>query len=101
MTPKSRAERAAAAQNWLSHRSGLCALYVGLHGKTEGRGDFSSLDGQPAAGDAARAAITAADSLLAVTTFSFDIAELEIYLPLISGGRLVIASLDDARDRSN
>jgi amino acid adenylation domain-containing protein len=41
---------------------------------------------------------TAADSLLAVTTFSFDISELEIYLPLISGGRLVIASTDDARD---
>jgi amino acid adenylation domain-containing protein len=41
---------------------------------------------------------TAADSLLAVTTFSFDISELEIYLPLISGGRLVIASREDARD---
>jgi amino acid adenylation domain-containing protein len=41
---------------------------------------------------------TAEDSLLAVTTFSFDISELEIYLPLISGGRLVIASRDDARD---
>ena len=38
------------------------------------------------------------DSLLAVTTFSFDIAELELFLPLISGGRLVIASRDDARD---
>jgi len=41
---------------------------------------------------------TASDSLLAVTTFSFDISELELYLPLISGGRLVIASRDDARD---
>ena len=41
---------------------------------------------------------TAADSLLAVTTLSFDISELEIYLPLISGGRLAIASRDDARD---
>lgn len=41
---------------------------------------------------------TAGDSLLAVTTFSFDISELEIYLPLISGGRLVIASRDEARD---
>jgi amino acid adenylation domain-containing protein len=38
------------------------------------------------------------DSLLAVTTFSFDIAELELFLPLISGGRVVIASHDDARD---
>jgi amino acid adenylation domain-containing protein len=41
---------------------------------------------------------SASDALLAVTTFSFDIAELELYLPLISGGRLVIASREDARD---
>ncbi len=41
---------------------------------------------------------TASDSLLSVTTLSFDIAELELYLPLISGGRLVIASHDEARD---
>ncbi len=41
---------------------------------------------------------TASDSLLAVTTLSFDIAELEIYLPLISGGRLVIASHEETRD---
>jgi amino acid adenylation domain-containing protein len=41
---------------------------------------------------------TAADSLLAVTTFSFDISELELYLTLISGGRLVIASREEARD---
>ena len=32
---------------------------------------------------------TSADSLLAVTTFSFDISELEIYLPLIVGGARV------------
>ena len=41
---------------------------------------------------------TAADTLLAVTTLSFDISGLEIYLPLISGGRVVIAGSDDARD---
>ncbi len=41
---------------------------------------------------------TSADSLLAVTTLSFDISELELYLPLISGGRLVIAKSEDARD---
>jgi amino acid adenylation domain-containing protein len=39
-----------------------------------------------------------ADTLLAVTTLSFDIAALEMFLPLISGGRLVIASHEDARD---
>ncbi|HLW77376.1 MAG TPA: amino acid adenylation domain-containing protein, partial [Bryobacteraceae bacterium] len=43
---------------------------------------------------------TARDRLLAVTTLSFDIAGLEMYLPLISGGTVIIASKDDARDPS-
>jgi amino acid adenylation domain-containing protein len=38
------------------------------------------------------------DRLLAVTTMSFDIAGLEIWLPLVSGASVVIASSDDARD---
>jgi amino acid adenylation domain-containing protein len=38
------------------------------------------------------------DSLLAVTTISFDIAALEIYLPLIVGARLVLASRETAAD---
>ncbi len=41
---------------------------------------------------------TAADSILAVTTLSFDIAGLELFLPLISGGRVVIAGRDDVLD---
>jgi len=41
---------------------------------------------------------TAADTLLAVTTLSFDIAGLELFLPLISGGRVVVVSRDDAYD---
>jgi non-ribosomal peptide synthetase component F len=41
---------------------------------------------------------TAADTLLAVTTLSFDIAGLELYLPLISGGKLLLASREDALD---
>lgn len=40
----------------------------------------------------------AADVLLAVTTLSFDIAVLELLLPLVSGGTLVIAGADDQRD---
>lgn len=40
----------------------------------------------------------AADSLLAVTTLSFDIAMLEIFLPLVRGGRLILASREDALD---
>jgi amino acid adenylation domain-containing protein len=35
--------------------------------------------------------MTGDDVLLAVTTLSFDIAGLELYLPLLTGGRLVVA----------
>lgn len=38
------------------------------------------------------------DRLLAVTTISFDIAVLELYLPLIAGGRVVMASEEEAMD---
>jgi len=38
------------------------------------------------------------DVLLAVTTLSFDIAGLEIFLPLVSGARLVIADSADVID---
>lgn len=40
----------------------------------------------------------AADTLLAVTTLSFDIAGLEIFLPLLVGARLVVASREVAAD---
>lgn len=40
------------------------------------------------------------DALLAVTTLSFDIAGLELYLPLICGARVVIAERDDVTDGS-
>ena len=39
------------------------------------------------------------DVLIAVTTISFDIAALEIFLPLISGARLVIANNSEVVDR--
>jgi natural product biosynthesis luciferase-like monooxygenase protein/amino acid adenylation domain-containing protein len=45
-----------------------------------------------------RPGITAADTLLAVTTLSFDIAGLELFLPLVAGARVVIASRDTALD---
>ena len=38
------------------------------------------------------------DTLLAVTTVAFDIAALELLLPLIVGGTVAIASHDEARD---
>jgi amino acid adenylation domain-containing protein len=47
---------------------------------------------------ARRPGLTAADTLLAVTTISFDIAGLEIYLPLAVGGRVVLASRAAAAD---
>ncbi len=42
--------------------------------------------------------LTQDDILLAVTTLSFDIAGLELFLPLITGARVVIASREAASD---
>ena len=41
---------------------------------------------------------TVDDVLLAVTTLSFDISVLELFVPLVAGGRLVIADRDDVVD---
>lgn len=38
------------------------------------------------------------DVMLAVTTLSFDIAALELYLPLVTGGKLVLAMREDKAD---
>ncbi|RFB75517.1 non-ribosomal peptide synthetase [Methylovirgula sp. 4M-Z18] len=42
--------------------------------------------------------LTARDTLVSVTTVSFDIAALEIFLPLMTGAKLVIAREDDVVD---
>ncbi|MCO1581467.1 amino acid adenylation domain-containing protein [Crossiella sp. SN42] len=42
--------------------------------------------------------LACADRLLAVTTIAFDIAALEIYLPLVSGAQVVLATKDTVRD---
>jgi amino acid adenylation domain-containing protein len=42
--------------------------------------------------------LTSKDTLLALTTISFDIAALEIYLPLVVGARLILASHELAMD---
>ncbi|MDJ0843783.1 amino acid adenylation domain-containing protein [Crocosphaera sp.] len=42
--------------------------------------------------------ITPKDSWLSITTLSFDIATLEIFLPLITGAKLILASRQVARD---
>src|SRR5207249_9800284 len=46
----------------------------------------------------AKPGMNAEDVLLAVTTISFDIAGLELYLPLTVGGRVVIANPEEASD---
>ena len=43
-------------------------------------------------------ALTTKDVFLALTTISFDIASLELFLPLITGAKLVLASRDEASD---
>ncbi|MFF0745875.1 amino acid adenylation domain-containing protein [Streptomyces sp. NPDC004111] len=45
-----------------------------------------------------RFALTADDRLLAVTTVGFDIAGLELFLPLLNGAAVVLASRDTVRD---
>jgi amino acid adenylation domain-containing protein len=45
-----------------------------------------------------RLGFTGRDVLLAVTTISFDIAALELYLPLLVGGTVVVASREEAAD---
>jgi amino acid adenylation domain-containing protein len=47
---------------------------------------------------AERPGLQASDVLVAVTTFSFDIAGLELWLPLWVGGRVVIAEREQGRD---
>ena len=42
--------------------------------------------------------LSSADIIVAVTTFSFDIAALELFLPLCVGARIEIASREDALD---
>jgi amino acid adenylation domain-containing protein len=42
--------------------------------------------------------LNAHDKLLAVTTISFDIAALELYLPLITGARIILATREVATD---
>src|SRR5207253_4544576 len=42
--------------------------------------------------------LTAEDTLLAITTLSFDIAALELFLPLIVGARVIVASREVVAD---
>ena len=46
----------------------------------------------------AKPGLQADDTMLAVTTLSFDIAGLELYLPLLCGARVVLATREEAAD---
>ncbi|MDC0774070.1 amino acid adenylation domain-containing protein, partial [Streptomyces sp. HD] len=45
-----------------------------------------------------RLGVTAEDRLLSVTTVMFDISNLELYLPLVTGGAVVLAGREQVRD---
>lgn len=45
-----------------------------------------------------RPGLTSFDRLVAVTTTSFDISVLELFLPLVTGARVVLAGREDVRD---
>jgi amino acid adenylation domain-containing protein len=45
-----------------------------------------------------RPGLVASDVLIGITTVSFDISGLEIYLPLVTGARLVLLNRDDVGD---
>jgi len=42
--------------------------------------------------------VTSSDTLLAVTTVAFDVAEMDFYLPLLNGAKLVIANQETVHD---
>ncbi len=43
-------------------------------------------------------ALSPADRLVAVSTFAFDISEVELFVPVLAGGRVVIADAEQALD---
>jgi len=49
-------------------------------------------------GLSARIGFTPEDRLLAVTTLSFDISVLELFMPLIAGGTVIIADKEEVKD---
>ncbi|MGV3773583.1 MAG: amino acid adenylation domain-containing protein [Verrucomicrobiales bacterium] len=42
--------------------------------------------------------ITSRDALLAITTLSFDIAGLELFLPIVNGAKIILATSEEAKD---
>ena len=78
---------------------GLRHLHLGLDRQAQGRAGRARRAGQLPRVDArACSGSTGRDALLAVTTLSFDIAALELFLPLIVGARVELVGRDEAAD---
>ena len=80
-------------------RPGLCDLHLGLDGQAQGGADRRTGRWSTSSRRCAGAAIDERDALLAVTTLSFDIAALEIFLPLIVGARVELVDREVADRR--
>jgi amino acid adenylation domain-containing protein len=76
---------------YLIYTSGSTGKPKGVEARHRGVVNFiTSMQQQPG--------MTATDILLSVTTLSFDMAVLEIYLPITVGAKLVLVSREDAMD---
>ena len=76
---------------YLIYTSGSTGKPKGVEARHRGVVNFiTSMQRQPG--------MTATDILLSVTTLSFDMAVLEIYLPITVGAQLVLVSREDAMD---
>ncbi len=76
---------------YLIYTSGSTGKPKGVEARHRGVVNFiTSMQHQPG--------MTATDILLSVTTLSFDMAVLEIYLPITVGAQLVLVSREDAMD---
>ncbi len=76
---------------YVLHTSGSTGKPVGVEVLRDGLSNFM-------AAMANELTLSVADTLLAVTTIAFDIAELELLLPLTLGGRVVVADEAMLRD---
>ena len=95
-----RATRSQPGRSGRCRRARLCHLHLGLDREAQGSLHRAPRADQSAACDVrTHSRSTDGDSLLAVTTLSFDIAALEnLSVPLITGARLVLASRETAAD---
>ncbi|WP_048645962.1 hybrid non-ribosomal peptide synthetase/type I polyketide synthase [Nitratireductor soli] len=90
-TPLERRTRHAASAAYIIFTSGSTGVPKGVEVPHRALVNFlTSMAREPG--------FTAEDTLIAVTTISFDIAGLELYLPLITGGKVVIADGAQVRD---